>query len=97
MGLNLSEEQRRLAFWRILSLDGLWEMVLSYGLAPENANLSTFIVTNVTRFLQRARETNKLKGKVNDLRRLAVTSILVGYVPTPKNPDGKAEDARRSH
>ena len=88
MGLSLTDEQRRLAFWTSLSLEGLRDMVVSYGLSTESSNIGLFIAANVSRFLQRARDTKKLKGRPADVQRAAVNTIWGGCVSTPeRQPD----------
>ena len=51
MGLTLSDEQRRSAFWKALCLPKLSGMVKSYGLPPKRMNIGLLVAENLRRLI----------------------------------------------
>ena len=70
MGLKLSDEQRRSAFWKALSLPGLCDMIQSYGLTTKSMNIGLLIANNLQRYVDYARSgTNNRYGRGSDASR----------------------------
>lgn len=55
MNLSLTDEQRRSAFWKSLSLPGLSDMVKSFGFSTDDTNTALLIAKNVQRFIEQCR------------------------------------------
>ena len=88
MKKNLSHEQRRLALWTAMGLKGMKEIVQSFGLNVKESESIQIIVRNMKQFIQRARLTNKSKGRACDDQRLAVSSVMASVVSSPGRKGG---------
>lgn len=91
MGLQLSDEQRRSALWKAFSLNGMREMVASYGLSHSSLSTASFIMNNIQRFIQYSRSNTSRRGRASDAQRLAVNAIATGSMLTPVKPKNETQ------
>ena len=88
MGLNLDEEQRRLALWTEFSVPGMTDIVHSYGFNTKSMNIGLIITSNVSRFMQRAKTKANKYSRASDAQRLVANAITASVMATPlKNVD----------
>ena len=80
-GLILTDDQRRSALFKSLSLPGMREMVQSFGLSTDN-NIGMRMTSNIARFIQDARTTDSKHQRVPDIPRMAVNTVLTAMMAT---------------
>ena len=84
MGLVLTPERRRTAFWKALCLPQLSKMVKSYGLTTKSMNIGLLVAANVQRFIQYSRTSDSRYGRGSDAQRTAVNAVAAAIVNTPQ-------------
>ena len=87
MGKRLSREQRRLALFTVMDLQGMKELVQLFGLNSKQSKSAQIIYRNVKKFLERARLTENAKGRACDDKRLSTSTMLAVIVSSPSRKE----------